>query len=474
MELKQSLVCVGAIASRAVGTLLAMSALLLGLSVVDSRPAQAVSSFARQTGLGCGACHTAFPQLTPFGRRFKLSGYTLQAPGTKPLGSPDWAPPVSAMAVFGGTHTAVPQDPAGSSLKPNDNITLQQASLFYAGAITEHIGAFVQTTYAGPAFGPPAASQFMWDNLDVRYARSVNIGSIPVIYGVSVNNSPTVQDAWNTTPAWGYPFVASNLANTPAAKTMIDNGFAAHVLGATGYVFINDMLLLEAGGYGTLQSNVQSALGVVPADGPATSGAIPYFRIAFEPHWGNHYLEIGAFGLSANVTPFGALAGTGLDQFRDLGLDSQYQYMGDGYAVTLRSTYLHEQQLLNASVANGFAANATNTLNTFRAQAELMVGNGPKTIVTAEYFNTWGSADQVLYAGNRTFTPDSDGWTFEIAFMPFGKTIPAPAAWPWANAKIGAQYVWYNKFNGASTNFDGMGANARDNNTLFLYLWASF
>jgi hypothetical protein len=58
--------------------------------------------------------------------------------------------------------------------------------------------------------------------------------------------------------------------------------------------------------------------------------------------------------------------------------------------------------------------------------------------------------------------------------MPFGKTIPAPAAWPWANAKIGAQYVFYNKFNGASINFDGMGTNARDNNTLFLYLWASF
>ena len=207
MKLKPSLVCVGPIALRAVGVLLAMSALLLALSAVGSRPAHAVSSFARQTGLGCGACHTAFPQLTPFGRRFKLNGYTLLAPGTKPLGSPDWVPPVSAMTVFGGTRTAVPQDNAGSPLAPNDNITLQQASLFYAGAITEHIGAFVQTTYAGPAFGPPAASQFMWDNLDVRFAKSVSIGGMPVVYGVSVNNNPTVQDAWNTTPAWGHPFV---------------------------------------------------------------------------------------------------------------------------------------------------------------------------------------------------------------------------------------------------------------------------
>jgi len=39
--------------------------------------ALAVPSYARQTGLACEACHTVFPQLTPFGRTFKASGYTL-------------------------------------------------------------------------------------------------------------------------------------------------------------------------------------------------------------------------------------------------------------------------------------------------------------------------------------------------------------------------------------------------------------
>src|SRR6516165_4335009 len=39
-------------------------------------PAQALPSFARQTGQPCGTCHTDFPALTPFGRRFKLLGYT--------------------------------------------------------------------------------------------------------------------------------------------------------------------------------------------------------------------------------------------------------------------------------------------------------------------------------------------------------------------------------------------------------------
>jgi hypothetical protein len=447
---------------------------LMMIATMAPQPAEALPSFARQTGLACGACHTAFPQLTPTGRLFKIMGYTQMAPGTKPLGAVGWVPPISAMTVFGFTHTSTPMDNAGSPLRTNDNVELQQASVFYGGAITEHIGAFVQATYAGPQFGPPAASQIMWDNLDVRYANKATFNGMSVVYGVSVNNSPTVQDPWNTTPAFGYPFLASNLANTPGAKTLIDNAFAAHVLGVTGYVFINEMLYLEGGGYGTLQPNLQSALGVVALNGPQTTGAIPYFRIAFAPTWGKHSFEIGAFGLSANVTPAGALAGSGLDQFRDVGFDSQYQYMGDGYVVTLRGTYLHEDQLLNASAASGLAANPTNTLNTFRGQAELALGGTiNKVILTGGYFNTWGSSDTLLYAGNSTFSPNSDGFTAEVAFMPFGKTNP-PVIWPWFNTKIGLQYVWYTKFNGASLNFDGMGTNARDNNTFYAYVWAAF
>jgi len=450
------------------GVLAAVVIMLIAMPKADALP-----SFARQTGLACGACHTSFPQLTPTGRRFKLMGYTQMAPDTKPLGSAGWLPPVSGMTIFGFTHTNTPIDNAGSLLHQNDNVVLQQASMFYGGAITEHVGAFVQATYVGPQFGPPPASQFMWDNLDVRYANTTKVGGMPVIYGVSVNNNPTVQDVWNTTPAWGYPFVASSLANTPDAKTLIDNAFAAHVLGATAYAFINDMIYLEGGGYGTLQSSLQSSLGAVAQDGPQTTGAIPYFRAAFAPSWGNHSFEIGAFGLSANVTPVGVVS-SGFDQFRDIGIDSQYQYMGDSYVITLRGTYLHENQLLNASFASGLAANTTNTLNTFRAQAELALGGSVnKFILTGGYFNTWGSSDTILYGGNRTFSPNSDGWVAEIAYMPFGKTNP-PALWPWFNAKIGLQYVWYNRFNGASVNFDGMGTNARDNNTLFAYFWASF
>src|SRR5260370_26644896 len=44
---------------------------------LSGRPANALPLYARQTGQPCAACHTAFPELTPFGRRFKLGAYNL-------------------------------------------------------------------------------------------------------------------------------------------------------------------------------------------------------------------------------------------------------------------------------------------------------------------------------------------------------------------------------------------------------------
>jgi len=51
---------------------------LLVSAVCVSPRAHALPSFARQTGQKCAACHVSgsWPQLTPWGRFFKLSGYT--------------------------------------------------------------------------------------------------------------------------------------------------------------------------------------------------------------------------------------------------------------------------------------------------------------------------------------------------------------------------------------------------------------
>jgi hypothetical protein len=193
---------------------------------------------------------------------------------------------------------------------------------------------------------------------------------------------------------------------------------------------------------------------------------------------------IGTFGMVAPVHPWvdasGALGGLTFpqtDRFTDLGFDAQYQYQGDNYWITLRAAYIREHQRLDATFANGGAQNPTNELNTLRLTGSLAYGNDNRVVLTGQYFNTWGTRDDLLFAGlagcpvPATSTtgagvgpcvPDSDGFIAEIAFIPFGIS-PSPL-WPWFNARIGLQYTWYNKF-------DGTSAGASANNTLFLHAW---
>ena len=81
---------------------------LLGalLIVVYTPPALALPSFARQTGQPCGTCHTDYAGLTPYGRRFKIEGYTAGGGAYQPTLFPSsddthdqkhWVPPISMM-----------------------------------------------------------------------------------------------------------------------------------------------------------------------------------------------------------------------------------------------------------------------------------------------------------------------------------------------------------------------------------------
>ena len=57
-----------------------------GIAIFCAQAAYAVPSYSRQTGLSCGSCHYAPPELNAFGRKFKLEGYTF---ATKPEVSED-------------------------------------------------------------------------------------------------------------------------------------------------------------------------------------------------------------------------------------------------------------------------------------------------------------------------------------------------------------------------------------------------
>jgi hypothetical protein len=277
---------------------------------------------------------------------------------------------------------------------------------------------------------------------------------------------------WNTTPAWSFPYAASTIAPTPAAGTLIEGAFAAHVGGVGAYTFLNDKLYLEVSAYRTLNFRQQNAVGVDPFDAPGLfDGAAPYWRAAFEPKWGPHSLMVGTFGMAANVNswidPTFALGTAGtftqFDKYIDAGFDSQYQYQGPDYWLTLRGSYIMEYQRLNATFANGGSAYPTELLNSLHLQASLAYGGDNRLVFTGQYFDVWGTSDPLLYAGLASgFSPNSRGFTGEIAYIPFG--VSQAPGWPWLNARIGLQYTAYQTF-------DGTSAGASRNNTLFLHAW---
>lgn len=288
------------------------------------RLASALPAFARQTGQPCASCHTALPQLTPFGRRFKLGGYTMQ-------GGDVWrdVPQLAVLLQPSFTHNATSlssiPSPNGGFTNTNNWLDLpQQASLFYAGRVYGNLGAFVQVSYNND-YG----RDLHWDNADVRYADTIKVGGFDVIYGLDTNNSPTVQDPWNTMPAWSFPFISSpfQAGNVPA-PTMIEN-LGQTVLGAGGYVFINDMLYAEVQGYGSLTPRGQTDLGVSPPYLAFTvDGIASYYRLALEPVWGDFAWEVGTYGMAANILP-NRVYGFGTNKVFDAGFDSQFHWIGD-------------------------------------------------------------------------------------------------------------------------------------------------
>lgn len=499
-------------------TVFAVTATLACWFTIGFSPsAQALPSFARQTGQPCGTCHTSYPSLTPFGRRFKLLGYTTgggayrttlfsdnpgpqqayaalrdynnrvagngDASTASPPAEKGWVPPISMMAIVGFTHTQVDIPAPSDPYRPNDNTVLSPFSGFWGGAITSNIGAFAQVTYNAP--GPVSgltqtpADQFVhnwtWDNTDVRFANTAHIGGLDLIYGITANNNPTVQDLWNTTPAWGFPFATSSLGTSaPGAATMLEGGLAAHVVGVGAYAMLNDMLYLEATGYRSLNFDQQNSLGVDPfGSNGLLNGVAPYWRVALEPSWGPHTFMLGTYGAIFDINPWidptfvqgttGTLSAS--DRFTDIGIDSQYQYQGPNYWLTLRANYLREFQRLDASFSTGASANPNNELNTLRLTGEVTFGGDNRFALTGQYFKVWGTPDANLFSIGNGFannSPNSNGWMAELDYIPFAAS-KAPG-WPWFNAKVGLQYIYFNKFNGTTVG-------AQDNNTLFLHAW---
>ncbi len=272
------------------------------------------------------------------------------------------------------SFTHVQNSPSGSQ---NDDVQFpQEFSLFYAGEISDHAGSFAQVTYE------QASGNFGWDNTDIRYANELPDSNLT--YGLTLNNSPTVQDVWNTGPVWGYPWSGPGDA-APAGPTVQpfigSEDFVALSSGGLGiYGLWNDTIYAELTAYRSAH------VGTAAPDGGSNqtiTNVAPYWRLAWEHAAANgDNLMVGTYGMWANFHPNGIDGQT--DRYIDTALDTQYQHpFASGDSLSVHASITHEDQDIHSTgTADSLSFNSAKVDGTYHL--------GSHATATLAYFNTWG------------------------------------------------------------------------------------
>ncbi len=425
-----------------------------------SLQASATPIFARQTGQNCQACHVGgqFPELTPYGRMFKLTGYTLGQRTKLPL---------AVMGVFSAT-----QEKNVGPAPSNGAFSFNTASLFAGGKITDNIGFLAQYTYNASSAGSssfigPLNGQAGSDNTDFRYANRIVNNSTDLVYGVTLNNNPGVEDVWNSSPAWGYGYVpgSNNGAGPGFVSPILNGGLSQQAVGAGAYVYWDKTVYAELSGYQTgngvfsflTQGHCSSCAG---GNQVYVAGTAPYFRLALTHDWGNSNAMIGYTYFAPDVYENAYDSGL-YDSYRDNQVDFQYQYILDPNTVTV------EMSDINETVNYGSAGSVADINSLFRAKVSYTYE--AKYGGSLAYFsgtNSLNNATSPTIFGNGT-----SGWVPEIFWIPV------------QNVRIGYQYTFYNSvgaldLNGTPNFYDTAQTlpitKPGDYNTSFLYVWAAF
>ncbi len=416
------------------GLLSVLAAVLISLLLPGT--AEAVPAFARQTGQNCVACHAGgqYPELTPYGRMFKLTGYTIG----------ERAMPFSVMGVMTATKVKA-NDPTQGKTQDGSPI-FNTGSLFIAGKISDNVGGFAQITYNNYASQNPADGRWSGhsgsDNTDIRYADRYIDGNRDLIYGVTLHNNPGVQDVFNSMPAWGYGVVPGSTGTGGATAPILYGGLSQQVAGIGAYAYWDKTVYAEITGYRT-GNGVFSFMTQGNGGQNYIQGTNPYARLALTKEWGPHNVMVGMTHLEVRqFTDQTNLSGS-TDRYRDNGIDAQYQYLLDPDTVTATVTRVHE------NIDPGTSGLLGDTINSLRAKASFIYG--AKYGATLSYFDYSNSSNGIL-----TAQAGSRGWTPEIFWTPV------------QYARIGMQYTMF------SRDFAGASPVAKDNNTLLFYVWGAY
>ena len=461
----------------------------LGIGFIFSKSASALPLFARQTGQSCLACHAGgqFPELTPYGRLFKLTGYTQGVRTDIPLA-------VMAVVSYAKVSSYNGSDSSGVDFPRDGTANITTGSVFCCGKITDNIGVFAQYTHDFWASQDASGS---WqehshiDQVDIRYADRFIDESHDFIYGLSLNNNPGVTDVWNThnsafapvssyVPAGNAIFSSSALPHDVPATPILEG--LQYSAGLSGYIYLNNALYAEVGTYKASTSGL-SFLHDAGVGGPGAlstrlSGSFnPYLRLAANHDWNANSLMLGIHALHASVFDDATLiSSNSYSTFNDIGMDGQYQYLLDPHALTLLFSFTHENQNYSGYQQTANSFNPSDTLNYLRAKITYVFR--ARYGASLAYTQAQGSRDEGIYGAspaantqaNLSFnhSPDSKLWVPEVFVMPV------------QNIRVGLQYFKWSQFLGGQTYtyYSGLGTqssrNASDNNLAFLYVWLAY
>ena len=480
--------------------LIALTSVVGGLAM--SANAWALPSFARQTGWSCATCHTSFPQLTPMGRMFKLMGFTTTnlQPQQKVEGKLGHTvglliPRISQFSIFvqaAATHVAGGQQvlggyaatrAGGSHVSSNNNIEApQQVSLFYAGALSPHVGDFLHITYGGDNGGG-----FGFDDSSVVHTRAYSLApENTLIVGEDVNNTPTAMDVWNTSTDWNSPFYFSNytafgavpttfIANTAGANMPLiaPGAYVADIFGANRanwlYADFDVYTNSEGTRTGPNAGGTFAPGGSTPAMGEL-AGPAPYIRLAYQHDWSNWNWEVGSYDMWSRV--YATPTGNAVNHFNDYDLDSQLQWLNinDNNNLTVRMNFIHEDESFAASQIGTETSVGHGQLNTLDLNATYWWHD--RYAAQGGFQDATGTANALFWGQGPTNAAGATIWSNNGSPNSSDEWVEASYL-PWWNMRFSVRYTFFNEFRGL-TSATATTPSASKFNTVELLAWFAY
>jgi len=459
---------------------------LLSLAVFAPKSSFAIPSFARQTGLACDVCHTVFPHLTPFGREFKLHGFTYDYSSLIKMvreaakkraaeggGMPDlvinkipmvsvriagmWANQDGGSMVGHGRITNN-QDafsyPAGYPTKDTFNL-VKGDSLYIAGEITPHLGAWVEIGGWNDSGG--SASLAGYDA--ILNGGDHTVDNKNFTYGLSFENMVGFDDVGQAGPGnWGIPDTMNPLSTH---NTLFDPfGGSAIVEGVEAYAMLGDFT--HGGIYGNIglydpsNGNDEGTPPVAIGGNSKLAGngswhgakhVDTYVNVEYWlPGFKNIYSMIGAFGYFGQEKMESPASQYYSDNVNDYGLEAQAQYIGGKNLVE----FFGEVQKQHDSE---FYGEDWWTLHPYSTGTSV---NRTGIALKADYYydRTYGVYVKYMYAHSGTVQDlDYSGYILGVSW------------YPWQNVNVRVERMMWSKYHPGQAYYyqtDGVKPSASD------------